>query len=102
MLDLKHLLIEARQKIPPFLASLESENEKYLDIGGRSLRHLHFLVLLLFKDSFKADLSDMFTTQGYTDLAIPVKMLSHSGAIEHVLQVTLQTLLTPVSLEFIF
>lgn len=35
MLDLKHLLREAKQKIPPFLAAMQSENEKYLDIGGK-------------------------------------------------------------------
>lgn len=34
LLDLKHLLIEAKQKVPLFLAMLESENEQYLDIGG--------------------------------------------------------------------
>lgn len=34
LLDLKHLLIEAKQKVPPFLAQLQSENEKYLDLGG--------------------------------------------------------------------
>ncbi|XP_064630234.1 probable ATP-dependent RNA helicase DDX41 [Lineus longissimus] len=34
LLDLKHLLIEAGQKVPLFLATLQSENEKYLDIGG--------------------------------------------------------------------
>ncbi|XP_063232990.1 ATP-dependent RNA helicase abstrakt isoform X2 [Bacillus rossius redtenbacheri] len=33
LLDLKHLLMEAKQKVPPFLASLQSENEKYLDLG---------------------------------------------------------------------
>jgi ATP-dependent RNA helicase DDX41 len=33
LLDLKHLLMEARQKVPPFLAALQSENEKYLDLG---------------------------------------------------------------------
>ncbi|BES93985.1 ATP-dependent RNA helicase [Nesidiocoris tenuis] len=33
LLDLKHLLIEAKQKVPPFLAELQSENEKYLDLG---------------------------------------------------------------------
>ncbi|XP_076317027.1 ATP-dependent RNA helicase abstrakt [Tachypleus tridentatus] len=33
LLDLKHLLIEARQKVPQFLATLQSENEKYLDLG---------------------------------------------------------------------
>uniref|UniRef100_A0A2S2PRG3 RNA helicase n=1 Tax=Schizaphis graminum TaxID=13262 RepID=A0A2S2PRG3_SCHGA len=33
LLDLKHLLIEARQKVPLFLSELESENEKYLQLG---------------------------------------------------------------------
>nr|CAD7461476.1 unnamed protein product [Timema tahoe] len=33
LLDLKHLLIEAKQKVPPFLAALQSENEKYLVLG---------------------------------------------------------------------
>lgn len=37
LLDLKHLLIEARQKVPLFLAELESENEKYLQLGGSKL-----------------------------------------------------------------
>ena len=35
LLDLKHLLAEAKQKIPPFLAALEPENEELLDVGGR-------------------------------------------------------------------
>ncbi|XP_069139042.1 probable ATP-dependent RNA helicase DDX41 [Argopecten irradians] len=34
LLDLKHLLIEAKQNCPPFLAGMTSESEKYLDIGG--------------------------------------------------------------------
>ncbi len=34
LLDLKHLLIEAKQKVPPFLATLESEHEKFLAVGG--------------------------------------------------------------------
>jgi ATP-dependent RNA helicase DDX41 len=33
LLDLKHLLIEAKQKVPPFLATLESEQERYLSVG---------------------------------------------------------------------
>lgn len=33
LLDLKHLLMEAKQKVPPFLAELQSENEKYLELG---------------------------------------------------------------------
>lgn len=35
LLDLKHLLIEAKQKIPTFLAELCSESEKYLELGGK-------------------------------------------------------------------
>lgn len=34
LLDLKHLLIEANQKVPPFLMAFESEQEKYLELGG--------------------------------------------------------------------
>ncbi|CAB3367540.1 Hypothetical predicted protein [Cloeon dipterum] len=33
LLDLKHLLIEAKQRVPLFLATLQSENEKYLHLG---------------------------------------------------------------------
>jgi len=33
LLDLKHLLIEAKQNVPHFLATLQSENERYLDLG---------------------------------------------------------------------
>lgn len=35
LIDLKHLLIEAKQSLPPFLAALESENEKFLNIGDQ-------------------------------------------------------------------
>jgi ATP-dependent RNA helicase DDX41 len=45
LLDLKHLLIEAKQKVPPFLAELQSENEKYLDLGGEiTLLSFHFIL----------------------------------------------------------
>ena len=37
LLDLKHLLMEAKQKVPPFLAEYASESEKYLDMGGTVL-----------------------------------------------------------------
>ncbi|XP_046911503.2 ATP-dependent RNA helicase abstrakt [Dermatophagoides farinae] len=33
LLDMKHLLIEAKQKLPPFLIALQSDSEKYLDMG---------------------------------------------------------------------
>ncbi len=35
LLDLKHLLIEAKQPVPPFLLQLESDKERLLDIGGK-------------------------------------------------------------------
>lgn len=48
LLDLKHLLMEAKQKVPPFLAALQSENEKYLDVGGKLIfiicESLHFIL----------------------------------------------------------
>ena len=34
LLDLKHLLIEAKQRVPPFLATLASEQEAFLKVGG--------------------------------------------------------------------
>ncbi|XP_033207780.1 ATP-dependent RNA helicase abstrakt [Belonocnema kinseyi] len=34
LLDLKHLLMEAKQKVPAFLLELCSENEKYLNLGN--------------------------------------------------------------------
>ena len=40
LLDLKHLLIESKQKVPPFLAAMMPDNEKYLDIGGEYLFQL--------------------------------------------------------------
>lgn len=33
LIDLKHLLVEAKQKIPPVLAALESQNDEYLELG---------------------------------------------------------------------
>ena len=32
LMDLKHLLIEAKQQVPPFLATLETEEENYLNL----------------------------------------------------------------------
>lgn len=37
LLDLKHLLIEAKQNVPPFLATLQSETEIFQDLGGETL-----------------------------------------------------------------
>lgn len=34
LLDLKHLLIEAKQKVPPFLLELLPETEEYLEVGN--------------------------------------------------------------------
>ncbi|XP_065828204.1 probable ATP-dependent RNA helicase DDX41 [Oscarella lobularis] len=33
LIDLKHLLVEAKQRIPPVLAALKSQNDEYLDLG---------------------------------------------------------------------
>ncbi|XP_003376445.1 ATP-dependent RNA helicase abstrakt [Trichinella spiralis] len=33
LLDLKHLLLEAKQEVPLFLSSFEAESEKLLEIG---------------------------------------------------------------------
>jgi len=49
LLDLKHLLIEARQNVPLFLSELESENEKYLQLGGLNLLFLFFSLQNEFK-----------------------------------------------------
>jgi len=46
LLDLKHLLIEAKQKVPDFLANLQSENEQYLNIGGNCCFYPHDAVLV--------------------------------------------------------
>ena len=35
LIDLKHLLVEAKQRIPPVLAALKSQNDEYLDLGGK-------------------------------------------------------------------
>lgn len=45
LLDLKHLLIEANQKVPQFLAELRSENE-HLDLGGE--QNFWLTVFLIF------------------------------------------------------
>ena len=34
LIDLKHLLIEARQRVPQFLADMHSESEQFLTLGG--------------------------------------------------------------------
>lgn len=51
LLDLKHLLLEAKQKVPPFLLSMQPDNEKYLDIGGTYFINIEIykLVLIFFK-----------------------------------------------------
>ncbi len=48
LLDLKHLLIEAKQKVPHFLATMQSENEKYLEVGGKkNLKKINDTVIVL-------------------------------------------------------
>lgn len=47
LLDLKHLLMEAKQKVPPFLLELCSENEKYLNLGGKAI-YVRIYVFFIF------------------------------------------------------
>ena len=47
LLDLKHLLMEAKQKVPPFLAALQSENEKYLDVGGMEIFTIFYVTVYI-------------------------------------------------------
>jgi ATP-dependent RNA helicase DDX41 len=42
LLDLKHLLIEAKQDVPPFLATLQSETEVFQDLGGNLIMFFFF------------------------------------------------------------
>lgn len=48
LLDLKHLLMEAKQKVPPFLLELCSENEKYLNLGGSNFSQIYFHKIVFF------------------------------------------------------
>jgi ATP-dependent RNA helicase DDX41 len=48
LLDLKHLLIEAKQIVPPFLLERESDKERLLDIGGKNYFCFVILIFLLF------------------------------------------------------
>lgn len=47
LLDLKHLLLEAKQKIPPVLAALQADNEEYLELGGKIIKKAKTLSLSL-------------------------------------------------------
>ena len=46
--DLKALLIEAKQKVPPFLAILDSLNEELMDLGGINVTLIIEVVTALF------------------------------------------------------
>lgn len=52
LLDLKHLLMEAKQKVPPFLLELCSENEKYLNLGGKVI-HCYIYIFPFFSIKMK-------------------------------------------------
>lgn len=43
-MDLKALLVEAKQKVPPVLQVLQTGDETMLDIGGESLTCLFFCI----------------------------------------------------------
>ena len=61
LLDLKHLLLEAKQKIPPVLAVLQAENEGYLDLGGMTSRYCVQFHFLFAKDDL---ILNMFSYRG--------------------------------------
>ena len=42
LMDLKHLLIEAKQQVPPFLATLETEEENFLNLQAGKFFLKHF------------------------------------------------------------
>lgn len=48
LMDLKALLVEAKQKVPPVLQVLQTGDETMLDIGGESSSHLSFSACMLF------------------------------------------------------
>ena len=48
LLDLKHLLIEAKQPVPQFLLQLESDKERLLDIGGKKKPSFTFRVYIIY------------------------------------------------------
>lgn len=50
-MDLKALLVEAKQKVPPVLQVLQTGDETMLDIGGK-LSHLNSYSLIMFLVSF--------------------------------------------------
>ena len=58
LLDLKHLLIEAKQKVPPFLLSIQPDNERLLDIGGRLLKPVLYSILGLYPSTVLNSLTD--------------------------------------------
>jgi ATP-dependent RNA helicase DDX41 len=48
LLDLKHLLIEAKQPVPPSLLQLESDKERLLDIGGKKKSSFTFRIYIIY------------------------------------------------------
>lgn len=48
LMDLKALLVEAKQKVPPVLQVLQTGDETMLDIGGEYLPRPYFMFLVCF------------------------------------------------------
>lgn len=44
LMDLKALLVEAKQKVPPVLQVLQTGDETMLDIGGEPFIHSHVYI----------------------------------------------------------
>lgn len=47
-MDLKALLVEAKQKVPPVLQVLQTGDETMLDIGGELPRLISFSLIITF------------------------------------------------------
>ena len=44
LLDLKHLLREAKQRVPPVLEALEDPTEKFKDLSGGTIKKVNLLM----------------------------------------------------------
>ena len=44
--DLKALLMEAKQRVPPFLATLDALTDEYLQLGGIAMSLIVFMSMM--------------------------------------------------------
>ena len=81
LLDLKHLLMEAKQKVPPFLLELCSENEKYLNLGGKVI-HCYIYIFLFFFIEMKT-LNVMYMLLCFFHYILDERGCSYCGGLGH-------------------